>query len=50
MLDLKTPEGQPKGGGFGNTVQLSDGTLVTPYSHRGADGNTHVEVVRWRLP
>lgn len=38
------------GGGFGNTLQLDDETLVTCYSYRGDDGNTHVEAVRWRLP
>ena len=38
------------GGGFGNTVQLDDGTLVSCYSYRGEDGATHVEAVRWRLP
>ena len=29
MLDTKTPIGQMSGGGFGNTVQLDDGTLLT---------------------
>jgi hypothetical protein len=38
------------GGGFGNTVQLSDGTLVSVYSYRGRDGRTYVEAARWRLP
>ncbi len=38
------------GGGFGNTVQLDHGTLVSCYSYRGKDGKTHVEAVRWRLP
>ena len=50
QLDTKTPIGQPQGGGFGPTVQLDDGTLVTSYSYRGIDGKTHLEVVRWRLP
>jgi hypothetical protein len=50
MLDTKTPAGQPQGGGFGPTVQLADGTLVTSYSYRGADAQPHLEVVRWRLP
>ena len=40
----------PSGGGFGNTIQLDDGTLVSCYSYRGKDGATHVEAVRWRLP
>jgi hypothetical protein len=38
------------GGGFGNTVQLSDETLVSVYSYRQSDGNTLVEAVRWALP
>ena len=38
------------GGGFGNTVQLMDGTLVSCYSYRGKDGMTHVETIRWSLP
>jgi hypothetical protein len=38
------------GGGFGNTVQLPDGTLVSVYSYRGTDTKTHVETVRWELP
>lgn len=50
MLDAKTPVGQDQGGGFGPTVQLADGTLVTSYSWRDADKKTHLEVVRWRAP
>ena len=50
MLDTKTPVGTPQGGGFGPTVQLDDGTLVTSYSYRGSDGKTHLEVVRWKAP
>ncbi len=50
MLDTKTPIGQPQGGGFGPTVQLDDGTLVTSYSYRGEDGKSHLEVVRWKTP
>jgi hypothetical protein len=50
MLDVRTPVGTPQGGGFGPTVQLDDGTLVTSYSYRGSDAKTHLEVVRWRLP
>jgi hypothetical protein len=49
MLDTKTPKGKPSGGGFGPTVQLDDGTLVTSYSYRGRDDKTHLEVVRWKL-
>jgi hypothetical protein len=40
----------PSGGGFGNTIQLRDGTLVSVYSYRGEDRATHVEAVRWKLP
>ena len=50
MLDTKTPVGKFQGGGFGPTVQLADGTLVTSYSYRGDDDKTHLEVVRWRAP
>ena len=38
------------GGGFGNTVQLSDGTLLSAYSYRDEKEKTHIETVRWRLP
>ena len=55
MLDTKTPIGQMSGGGFGPTVQLNDGTLVTCYSYAGTgkwgdDDYSCTEVVRWRLP
>jgi hypothetical protein len=50
MLDTRTPVGKYQGGGFGPTVQLGDGTLVTSYSYRGTDDKTHLEVVRWHLP
>jgi len=53
MLDTKTPIGRDSGGGFGPTVQLDDGTLVTSYSYAGPGprgDDKHVEVVRWRLP
>jgi hypothetical protein len=50
LLDEETPSKETSGGGFGNTAQVADGTLVTAYSYRGSDGNTHVEVVRWILP
>jgi hypothetical protein len=49
MLDTKTGD-RPQGGGFGPTVQLKDGTLVTSCSYRGEDDRTHLEVIRWRLP
>lgn len=50
MIDTFTPVGVPSGGGFGPTVRLDDGTLVTSYTYRGADKHTRAEVVRWRLP
>jgi hypothetical protein len=50
VIDAKTPNDKPSGGGFGRTVQVSDGTLVTSLSWRGADGETRLEVVRWKLP
>lgn len=49
MLDIKTGT-RFQGGGFGPTVQLDDGTLVTSYSYRGEDGKTHLEVMRWNAP
>ncbi|MBI2190563.1 MAG: exo-alpha-sialidase [Planctomycetes bacterium] len=52
VLDAKTPIGQASGGGFGPTVQLDDGTLVTSYSYAGPGEwgtDFHCEVVRWRL-
>jgi hypothetical protein len=50
VIEGKTPWGMPSGGGFGNTLQLADGTLVSCYSYRAADNKTYVEVARWRLP
>ena len=50
MLDTRTPTGTPQGGGFGPTVQLKDGTLVTCYSWRSKDDKTHLEVMRWKVP
>ena len=49
LLDTKTPPDVTSGGGFGRTVQLDDGMLVTSYSWRDAEHVTHIEVVRWRL-
>lgn len=49
MLDTKTGT-RFSGGGFGPTVQLKDGTLVTSYSYRDEDSKTRLEVVRWNLP
>ncbi len=48
--DANQPPGTRSGGGFGNTVQCKDGTLISVYSYRGEDGRTHVEACRWRLP
>jgi hypothetical protein len=50
MLDTRTPVGKYQGGGFGPTVQLNDGTLVTAYSYRGDDDKTYLEVARWKAP
>jgi hypothetical protein len=50
VLDAKTPPDMDSGGGFGPTVQLDDGTLVTSYSWRDTAHISHVEVIRWRLP
>lgn len=50
VIDGRTPWGTASGGGFGNTVQLPDKTLVSCYSYRGWDDKSHVEVVRWSLP
>ncbi|HJN07430.1 MAG TPA: sialidase family protein [Pirellulaceae bacterium] len=49
LIDYETGT-RYQGGGFGPTVQLEDGTLVTSYTYRGNDDQTHAEVVRWRLP
>ncbi len=50
LLDTRTPIGTYQGGGFGPSVQLADGTLVTSYSYRGGDNQTRLEVVRWQPP
>ena len=50
VIEGFTPWGSPSGGGFGNTVQLDDGTLVSCYGYRGHDDDTHLEAVRWNLP
>jgi len=38
------------GGGFGNTIQATDGSLVSVYSYRDKADKTHIEAVRWSLP
>ena len=48
--DQNQPPGRSSGGGYGNTVQVANGSLVSVYSYRGKDGKTHVEAVRWKLP
>ena len=50
IIEAFTPWGLASGGGFGNTVQLADGTLVSCYSYRPDEQTTRVEVARWRLP
>ena len=40
----------PSGGGFGNTLQLDDSSLISCYSYRAGDGKTYIEAVRWSLP
>ena len=49
MIDTKTPVGVASGGGFGPTVRLDNGTLITSYTYRAADNHKHAEVPRWRL-
>ena len=50
IIEGKTPWGMASGGGFGNAIQLDDETLISCYTYRGADDQTHLEVVRWPLP
>lgn len=50
VIDAKTPVELPSGGGFGQTIELFDETLITVYSYRGADDKTHLEAARWKLP
>ena len=50
IIEGKTAWGTVSGGGFGNTLQLADGTLISCYTYRGADDKNHLEVVRWQLP
>ena len=52
MLDTKTPAGLRSGGGFGPTVQLDDGTLVSAYSYRGrkpSGESIHLETVPFNV-
>ena len=51
ILDENTQPGWPSGGGFGNTVQLPDGSLISCYSYATSpQTDPYTEVVRWRLP
>jgi len=50
VIEGKTPWGKPSGGGFGNTIQLDDETMISCYTYMGKDDQFHLEVVRWPLP
>lgn len=52
-ISTKTPADSYSGGGFGPTIQLADGTLLTAHSYAGPGRyptDLRIEVVRWRLP
>ena len=49
-IEGRTPWGLNQGGGFGNTLQLENEELLTCYSYRESPEQTHLELVRWRLP
>jgi len=50
MLDETAAVGEARDAGFGTTVRLPGGQLLTAYSYRAEGTVTHVEVVRWVLP
>ena len=50
VIEGFTPWGAEQGGGFGNTLQLADGTLASCYSYRADDNETYIEIVTWNLP
>ncbi len=57
VIEEHTPDHKDSGGGFGRTVQLDDGTLVSSYSYKkdsdewaGNYSGLHLEIARWRLP
>lgn len=50
IIEGFTPWGAGSGGGFGNTLELADDTLVSCYSYLGGDSRTRIEVVRWKIP
>jgi len=51
IIDGFTAWGYASGGGFGNTVQLADGSLVSCYSYDPhGDHQYQFDVIRWNLP
>lgn len=50
VVESFTPWGFGSGGGFGNTIQLSDNNLVSCYSYKDGNEERQIEVVRWNLP
>ena len=53
ILDENTKASWSSGGGFGNTIQFPDDSLISCYSYATTpQGNAHphTEVVHWRLP
>ncbi len=50
IIEGFTPWALSSGGGFGNSIQLADGKLVSCYSYADAGGKPQIEVVRWELP
>ena len=50
VIEGFTPWGAEQGGGFGNTLELDDGTLVSCYSWNPGDNQYETGVVRWQLP
>ena len=53
--NMDANNGKPWGGGYGSTIQLDDGTLLTPYCYQTSDNRAayegfRLEVVRWSLP
>ena len=44
VIDEKTPDYLQSGGGFGNTLQLDDGNLLTVYSYYDADEEIKLEM------
>ena len=49
IIDYKTPYTLPSGGGFGPTVQLPGGDLITAYTYRGDDDFTHLELAKYNI-